>query len=332
MDLRTLSDSTVSDAERERIVKIREKVLERESLNDWAVPVIEESSSTKSSTIEVNWRTILHTGILTQTNETGRIVVVKEFNRVTASKVTDVPARIEKLHGYYRRECGVWRKIGAHPNIVEILGVMDSYDNSIFPAIVMPYYFRRDIRYFIMENPDTSDKFRAKMMFDVAEGLCYLHKLSPPVIHREIRGSNILVKGENGALTACIADFGSAKFVYDTSYDVSSSTKAGKLDWAAPEQLKEVKNGDSEVTAAADMWSFACTFLEVLTARNPWHPYLHYQRLLSGHYPARPDDIHINDMYWSVMKLCWARLPKDRLSSEDVVMYLRQLKLKQAYH
>ncbi|KAL5530899.1 hypothetical protein ACEPAG_3775 [Sanghuangporus baumii] len=330
MDLRTLSD-IVSDAERERIVKIREKVLEHIH-QDWAVPIIEESSFTKSHTIEVNWRSILHTGILTQPNETANksIVVVKEFNRVTASKVTDVPARIEKLHGYYRRECGVWRKIGAHPNIVEILGVMDSYDNSIFPAIVMPYYFRRDIRYFIMKNPDTSDKVRAKMMFDVAEGLCYLHKLSPPVIHREIRGSNILVKDEIGAVTACIADFGSAKFIYDTSYDVSSSTKAGNLDWAAPEQLKEVQKGDSEVTAAADMWSFACTFLEVLTARNPWHPYLHYHRLLAGHHPARPDDIHIDDMYWSVMELCWERLPKDRPSSEDVVMYLRQLKLKQA--
>lgn len=72
------------------------------------------------------------------------------------------------------------------------------------------------------------------------------------------------MKEANRTFVACIADFGSAKFAFDSDYDVTSSTKSGMLHWMAPEQLQDQENGKNSIPIRqSDIWSFGCTFLEV---------------------------------------------------------------------
>ncbi|KAL5536293.1 hypothetical protein ACEPAF_114 [Sanghuangporus sanghuang] len=326
MNVKPLSTPASDATQTPQIDQIREDVLVRIH-EDWSVPIISESNFTETGTVDVGWRSLVHLGLVTHPPGSQKLVVVKEFNRETASSVINNPARIGKLQEYYKRECGVWRKIGTHSNIVEVIGVMKSYKNSIFPAIVMPYYSHRDLRTFVSRHSGCPLDTRARMMLDVAQGLWYLHTLSPPIVHRDIKASNIFVKEENRALVACIADFGSAKFAFNSEYDVSSSTRTGMFHWIAPEQLQDQESGknDSPI-CASDIWSFGCTFLEILTARDPWGDDFSYQRLLAGQHPERPDDVQIDDMYWSIMENCWERDTVDRPSSEDVVLFLRQIR------
>ena len=42
---------------------------------------------------------------------------------------------------------------------------------------------------------------------DVSMGMCYLHSLNPPLIHRDLTPRNILVKATHNSLVAKISDW-----------------------------------------------------------------------------------------------------------------------------
>lgn len=91
------------------------------------------------------------------------------------------------------------------------------------------------------------------------EGLAYLHTRSPPVVHRDMKGANLLVD-----LDFCVklADFGCSKCHVNTK----SFTMVGSIPWMAPEVvMQETGHGRK-----ADIWSLGCLVLEMATARKPW--------------------------------------------------------------
>ena len=50
-------------------------------------------------------------------------------------------------------------------------------------------------------------------MLHVARGLVYMHKLNPPVIHRDIKGGNVLLHDRPGGLVVKISDFGELRIL-----------------------------------------------------------------------------------------------------------------------
>jgi len=93
----------------------------------------------------------------------------------------------------------------------------------------------------------------------VIEGLDYLHTLSTPVVHRDVKGANILVTQD---FVVKLADFGCSKRDALTT----SFTTIGSVPWMAPEVINQkVGYGRS-----ADIWSLGCTVLEMATAEKPW--------------------------------------------------------------
>ena len=70
-------------------------------------------------------------------------------------------------------------------------------------------------------------KMRLRAALGSARGLTYLHELAiPPIIHRDIKSTNILLD-EN--LTAKVADFGLSKLVCDGSKGHVSTQVKGTL-------------------------------------------------------------------------------------------------------
>ncbi|MFS7996561.1 putative protein kinase RLK-Pelle-LRR-VIII-1 family [Helianthus anomalus] len=101
---------------------------------------------------------------------------------------------------------------------------------------------------------------RLKIALDSAKGVTYLHELvDPPILHRDIKSSNILLDDH---LTAKVADFGLSKLLGDDS-NISTQIK-GTLGYMDPEYFETRR-----VTEKSDVYSFGVVLLELVTARSP---------------------------------------------------------------
>ena len=68
---------------------------------------------------------------------------------------------------------------------------------------------------------------RLRIALDSAKGLAYMHELAnPPIIHRDIKSTNILL---DDRLNAKVADFGLSKLMEDTSKSYVSTQVKGTM-------------------------------------------------------------------------------------------------------
>ncbi|CAH9069529.1 unnamed protein product [Cuscuta europaea] len=102
-------------------------------------------------------------------------------------------------------------------------------------------------------------KMRIKIALDAARGIEYLHSYAvPPIIHRDIKSSNILLDGN---WTARVSDFGlSLMGPVDNSRPMS---KAGTVGYIDPEYY-----GLNVLTAKSDVYGLGIVLLELLTGKR----------------------------------------------------------------
>lgn len=113
-----------------------------------------------------------------------------------------------------------------HCNIVQFLGARE--DQHLCPNIVMEL-MDGNLRDFIEhQNCEMQQQDIVSIALDVAEGLSYLHQHNPPILHRDLKTDNILMKRQ----TAKIGDLGSAKTQQD-----NMTWNCGTVIYAAPEAL-----------------------------------------------------------------------------------------------
>ncbi|XP_071724968.1 probable receptor-like protein kinase At1g80640 [Rutidosis leptorrhynchoides] len=100
---------------------------------------------------------------------------------------------------------------------------------------------------------------RMKIAVDVARGLEFLHEnCNPPVVHRDIKSSNILLDSN---FNAKLSDFSLAV----TSGTQNKNVKLlGSLGYVAPEYLL-----DGKLTDKSDVYAFGVVLLELLIGRKP---------------------------------------------------------------
>ncbi|KAL0726791.1 hypothetical protein Bca4012_022884 [Brassica carinata] len=110
---------------------------------------------------------------------------------------------------------------------------------------------------------------RLKIALDAAEGLSYLHHdCVPPIVHRDVKSSNILLDGDYGAK---VADFGIAKIgqISGAKSPEAMSGIAGSCGYIAPEYVYTLK-----VNEKSDIYSFGVVILELVTGKQPTDPEL----------------------------------------------------------
>ncbi|PON47526.1 Mitogen-activated protein kinase kinase kinase [Parasponia andersonii] len=104
-------------------------------------------------------------------------------------------------------------------------------------------------------------KRRMKIAIGSAEGLLYLHhEVTPHIIHRDIKASNVLLDSEFEPL---VADFGFAKLIPEGVSHMTTRVK-GTLGYLAPEYAMWGK-----VSQSCDVYSFGILLLEIITGRKP---------------------------------------------------------------
>ncbi|TVU51122.1 hypothetical protein EJB05_02529, partial [Eragrostis curvula] len=102
---------------------------------------------------------------------------------------------------------------------------------------------------------------RLRVAVDAAQGLYYMHhECSPPIIHRDIKTSNILLDVE---FRAKVADFGLARILLRAGEPYTMSAVAGSLGYMAPEYAYTRK-----VNEKVDVYSFGVVLLELTTGKK----------------------------------------------------------------
>ncbi|XP_052207067.1 receptor-like protein kinase HSL1 [Diospyros lotus] len=173
---------------------------------------------------------------------------------------------------------------------------------------------------------------RFRIAVDAAEGLSYLHHdCFPPIVHRDVKSSNILLDSEFGAK---IADFGLAKIVERVNKGAEAmSTIAGSCGYIAPEYAYTLW-----VNEKSDIYSFGVVLLELLSGRRAIDPEFGEKDLVTWvrsslhwkgiDYVLDPSlDLVFKEQIYRVLDiglLCVRQLPADRPSMRRVVKMLHE--------
>ncbi|XP_062199973.1 mitogen-activated protein kinase kinase kinase NPK1-like isoform X2 [Phragmites australis] len=145
----------------------------------------------------------------------------------------------------------------SHLNIVRYLGTVREEDTL---NILLEFVPGGSIQSLLGKLGSFPEPVIRKYTKQILQGLEYLH--SNAIIHRDIKGANILVDNKG-----CIklADFGASKQVAKLATVTAAKTMKGTPYWMAPEVI--VGSGHS---FSADIWSVGCTVIEMATGKPPW--------------------------------------------------------------
>lgn len=151
------------------------------------------------------------------------------------------------------------------PYLLDLIGYCADQDHRLLVYEYMPNGSLQEHLYSdgTAGNPPMLDwGTRMRIALDAARGLEYLHELvSPPVIHRDFKTSNILL---NENFNAKVSDFGLAKLGSDKINGQVSTRVLGTQGYVAPEYALT-----GHLTTKSDVYSFGVVLLELLTGRVP---------------------------------------------------------------
>ena len=148
----------------------------------------------------------------------------------------------------------------SHPNIVRVFEANEFARAGETYGYFSMEYVEGGTLLNIMHS-DLPIKARIGLGRDILSGLAFAHSQVPPIIHRDISPTNILIDRSNGRLSAKISDFGLAKHVDPQSLVASA---AGKYLYMAPESFL------GKHSTATDVYSAAIVLFELFTGRHPF--------------------------------------------------------------
>ena len=147
-----------------------------------------------------------------------------------------------------------------HPAIPKYLDYfeIDTPENRLF-YIVQELAPGRSLFSLIESGWRTTEDQIKDIAIQILETLIYLHNLSPPIIHRDIKPQNIILQ-DDGRVS--LVDFGSVRHAYGNSRN-QGMTVVGTFGYMAPEQDR------GQAYPASDLYGLAATLLFLLTHRSP---------------------------------------------------------------
>lgn len=153
-----------------------------------------------------------------------------------------------------------------HENIVRYLG---SNSDETHLNIFLEYVAGGSVATMLTNYGSLPEGLVSNFVRQILQGLNYLH--SKDIIHRDIKGANILVDNKG---TVKISDFGISKRVEASTLLNPGPHKRGgprvslqgSVFWMAPEVVRQ-----TAYTKKADIWSLGCLIVEMMTGSHP-HP------------------------------------------------------------
>ncbi|XP_030513031.1 serine/threonine-protein kinase-like protein CCR4 [Rhodamnia argentea] len=151
-----------------------------------------------------------------------------------------------------------------HKNLVKLCGFCEDGNELILVYEYMHNGSLHDHLHRIPESPLDSWAARLRVALDAARGIEYLHVYAtPPVIHRDIKSSNILL---NKSWTAKVSDFGLSLMCPEDDNSHLSLHAAGTIGYVDPEYYRL-----QHLTSKSDVYSFGVVLLELLSGYKAIH-------------------------------------------------------------
>jgi serine/threonine protein kinase len=165
----------------------------------------------------------------------------------------------------FQREAKAIGKL-THSNIVQV------FDFGICEGNV-PYYTMellsgRSLAEKLKTDGRMSLEAALPVFISIASALSHAHNLG--IVHRDIKPDNIFLdQASNGKVVAKVVDFGLAKLATSQGVEGQMETSGGLI-FGSPFYMSPEQSTGKTTDSRSDIYSFGCTFFEVLTGRPPF--------------------------------------------------------------
>ncbi|KAJ1376147.1 Serine-threonine/tyrosine-protein kinase, catalytic domain [Sesbania bispinosa] len=228
---------------------------------------------------------------------------------------SDVAIKVYFGNGYteetlqdYRKEIDIMKRL-RHPNVLLFMGAVYSQERLAIVTELLP---RGSLFKTLHNDNQTLDiRRRLRMALDVARGMNYLHHRNPPIVHRDLKSSNLLVDKN---WTVKVGDFGLSRLKDATLLTTKSGR--GTPQWMAPEVLRNEPSNEK-----SDVFSFGVILWELMTQSIPWKNLNSLQVVGVVGFMDRRLDLPegLDPNIASIINDCWRSDPEQRPSFEELI-------------
>ncbi|KAJ9559370.1 hypothetical protein OSB04_013984 [Centaurea solstitialis] len=219
----------------------------------------------------------------------------------------------------FRKEVALMKRL-RHPNILLFMGAVTTPPHL---SIVTEFLPRGSLFRVLQRNSTRLDwRRRLHMAVDIARGMNYLHQCNPPIIHRDLKSSNLLVDKN---WTVKVGDFGLSRVRHETY--LKTKTGKGTPQWMAPEILR-----NEQANEKSDVYSYGVVLWEITTEKIPWDDLNPMQVIGAVGYMNRQLEIpkDLDPVWASLIENCWCSEPESRPTFQEILYKLRDLQKKVA--
>lgn len=220
--------------------------------------------------------------------------------------LSDYPEILSKLTllvnaGMVIREA--WTKVAyTCDRAMYIIDVIDTEDSFI---IIMDYVQGNSLNKALEEYGAQPQEYVIEWAKQLCDVLGYLHSRQPPIIYRDMKPANIMLKPD-GNVT--LIDFGTAREFKEKN--LADTTCLGTVGYAAPEQF----GGMGQTDARTDIYCLGATLYHLVTGCNPSEPPYEMK-------PIREINPSLSGGLERIILKCTQRNPEDRYQSAAELMY-----------
>ena len=162
--------------------------------------------------------------------------------------------------------------------------------------MLLEYIGGKNLRAFILEEGPQPEIVVFEWCKQLVEIITYLHSLDPPVIHRDLTPSNLILE-KDGGIT--LIDFGAANNFIGTA----TGTIVGKSAYIPVEQFK------GKAVPKSDVYALGCSLNYFLTGEDP--------RPFKQSSPRQKNN-QLSPTFNTLIELCTSMEQKQRPSSEEL--------------
>ena len=190
----------------------------------------------------------------------------------------------------------------SHPNLPSIVDVIDGEGTFL---IVMDYIEGKSLNNILREQGAQNQEDVVEWAKQLCDVLGYLHSRKPPIIYRDMKPANIMLKPDGKVM---LIDFGIAREFKENS--VADTVCLGTRGYAAPEQY----GGHGQTDGRTDIYCLGATLYHLLTGHNPSEP--PYEM-----YPISYWNPTLSTGLEEIILKCTQQNPSDRYQSCAELMY-----------